>query len=388
MKKLSQYNIHKRQDGRFTTSVTYKGKRHYVYGQTKKETLENLSQLIDEIKLAQANDLRNYSASSITLTEWAKMCIETYSKDYVRSSTYYGYKSIVKHHFGELGKKKLNEITNMMIQNHLATLTKINSEDKLSTKTLVNIRNLISLVFNYAIQNRMIHYNPVQGIRLPKRPPHPTRALTVDEQKRLEAAARASDRLVMFAVILDLYTGIRRGELLALTWQDINLEENYISISKQLSRQPKKNSKIYSSSLTVAEPKTTSSIRKVFLINEIKEELLDYKQKAIEWKKTKKLKHSDEDFLFCSRKNTPIEPRRFYMYYQELLRIAGIEDATFHSLRHTFATRCLEEGIDIVSVSKLLGHSDTKVTANTYSHLLPEHQKKEIEKITELYHTK
>ena len=388
MKKLSQYHIYKRQDGRFTTSVTFKGKRRYVYGKTKKETLENLSRLIDEIQLAKANDLRNYSAGNTTLSEWAEKCVEIYSREYVRSSTYYSYKSILKNHFGELGKKKLNEITNLMIQNHLLTLTKSNGEDELSTKTLTNIRNFISLIFNYAMQNRIIHYNPVKGIRQPKRPPHPTRALTVDEQKRLEVAVRASDRLVMFAVILDLYTGIRRGELLALKWQDINFEENYIFIGKQLSRQLNKDSSVYSSHLTITEPKTASSIRKIFLINELKNELLDYKQKVIEWKKAKNLKHIEEDFLFCSKKNTPIEPRRFYQYYQELLKLADIEDATFHSLRHTFATRCLEAGIDIVSVSKLLGHSDTKVTANTYSHLLPEHQKKEIEKITELYHAK
>ena len=81
---------------------------------------------------------------------------------------------------------------------------------------LINVRNFISLVFNYAIQNRMLNYNPVQGVKMSKQVKHTARALSVEEQKRLEIAVRECDRLLMFAVILDLYTGLRKGELLAL----------------------------------------------------------------------------------------------------------------------------------------------------------------------------
>ena len=152
-----------------------------------------------------------------------------------------------------------------------------------------------------------------------------------------------------------------------------------------MTRHHSKDDNSHPSVLDIAPPKTEASIRKVYMIDALKSELLAYKDKMIVWKEEHGFQHSEDDFLFTSGKNTAIEPRRFYQYYKELLDVAGIEDATFHSLRHTFATRCLESGIDIVTVSKILGHADSRITANTYSHLLPEYQKKEITKISPLF---
>ena len=385
MKHPSQYHIQKREDGRYTVTVMHRGKRQTVYGRTKKETLEKLTKVVKEIQYAKIHNLQNFSASSTTLSDWATECVETYSKEYVRGSTYYGYKNIINRHLGELGNKRLADITNLMIQSHLLSLRNPDTGEKLSPKMLTGVRNFISLVFNYAIQNRMLNYNPVQGVKLPKQSRRPARALTVIEQKRLEAAARESKRLLMFAVILDLYTGIRKGELLALQWKDIDFKKGCISVSKQLTRHYSKYDSSHPSILDVAPPKTEASIRKVYIFDDLKTELHAYREKAISWKEEHGYQHSEDDFLFFSRKNTPIEPRRFYQYYRELLDVADIEDATFHTLRHTFATRCLEAGIDIVTASKLLGHADSKVTANTYSHLLPEYQKKEIRKISKLF---
>ena len=178
--------------------------------------------MIKEIQYAKIHNLQNFSASPTTLSAWAIECVETYSKQYVRGNTYYAYKNIINRHLGELGEKRLADITNLMIQNHLSSLRNKDTGEKLSHKMLVGIRNFISLMFNYAIQNRILNYNPVQGVKLPKQPYQPARALTVEEQKRLETAARDSERLLMFAIILDLYTGLRKGELLGLQWTDIN----------------------------------------------------------------------------------------------------------------------------------------------------------------------
>ena len=385
MKNPSQYHIQKRKDGRYVVTVMFKGKRETIYGRTKKETLEKLTKAVKEIQYAKIHNLQNFSAATTTLSDWATECVETYSKEYVRGSTYYSYKNIIKSHLGDLGNKRLADVTNLMIQSHLLSLRNLTTGEKLSPKMLINVRNFISLVFNYAIQNRILNYNPVQGVKLPKQVKRPTPALTIEQQKRLETAARASDRAIMFAVILDLYTGLRKGELLGLQWKDIDFEKGCLSVTKQLTRHHSKDDASHPSVLDIAPPKTEASIRKVYMIDALKLELFAYKDKMIAWKEKHDFQHSEDDFLFTSSKNTAIEPRRFYQYYKELLDVAGIEDATFHSLRHTFATRCLESGIDIVTVSKILGHADSRITANTYSHLLPEYQKREITKILPLF---
>lgn len=114
-------------------------------------------------------------------------------------------------------------------------------------------------------------------------------------------------------------------------------------------------------------------------------EFEEYKQKMIEWKAERRFVHSEEDFVFVGEKNRLIEPRVFYDYYQEIMEQAGIEDANFHTLRHTFATRCIENGMDILMVAKTLGHSNVSTTLNKYSHLLPQHQKASMEKLEAIY---
>lgn len=127
---------------------------------------------------------------------------------YVRGSTYYSYKNIIISHLGDLGNKRLADITNLMVQSHLLSLRNLTTGEKLSPKMLINVRNFISLVLNYAIQKHILNYNPVQGVKLAKQVKRPIPALTIEQQKRLEIAARASARDLMFAVILDLYTGL------------------------------------------------------------------------------------------------------------------------------------------------------------------------------------
>lgn len=386
MKNLNAYKIQKRKDGRWTIKVCHRGQVYQIYGRTQQEVRRKLADRLKLIQEAKAYQLDNLSLSSTHLKDWAKCCLETYSKSYVSGNTYASYLCIMNNHLLSLGDKRLGEITNIMIQKHLMSLTKKGSDEPLSPKMLLNIRNFLSLIFNYAIQNRILLRNPVEGVQLPKGTVRKPRALTVEEQIALIKAVRQYKHPIMFSAILTLYTGLRKGEVLGLQWKDVDFAKKRLTIDKQLSRHYNISENGKSKSiLETTAPKTETSVRYVYLIDELLDELKEYKETMLQWKIKKGYTHLESDFLFCSSKNTAIEPRRFYDHYTKVLKIANIENATFHTLRHTYTTRCLENGIDIVTVSKMLGHANTRLTADTYSHLLAEHQAAETQKIKGTY---
>lgn len=174
---------------------------------------------------------------------------------------------------------------------------------------------------------------------------------------------------------------------MGLQWKDVDFEEGVIHISKQLHRQTNMiESGERKSSIKVTEPKTKSSVRDIYMFPSFAKEFQAYKVKMSKWKSEHKFSHSEDDYVFVGEKNRPIEPRVFYKYYQEVMEKAGIEGANFHTLRHTFATRCIENGMDILMVAKTLGHSNVSTTLNKYSHLLPKHQKASMEKLESIYY--
>lgn len=244
----------------------------------------------------------------------------------------------------------------------------------------------LSLIFNQALRNGYILRNPVTGVKIPKAGKKETIALSVEQQHALLKAAREYPRPIMFAVVFACYTGCRKGEVMGLQWKDVDFEEGVIHISKQLHRS---SSIIESgekkSELKVSEPKTKSFVRDIYMFSSFAKEFKAYKEKMLEWKAENKFIHSEDDYVFVGVKNKPIEPRVFYKYYQEVMEQAGIEEANFHTLRHTFATRCIENGMDILMVAKTLGHSNVSTTLNKYSHLLPKHQKASMEKLEAIY---
>lgn len=189
--------------------------------------------------------------------------------------------------------------------------------------------------------------------------------VSVEQQHALLKAARTYPKPIMFAVVFALYTGCRKGEVMGLQWKDVDFDEGVIHISKQFNRKPNiddPNGK--KSDMKITEPKTKTSVRDIYMFPSFAKEFAAYKQRMIEWKSKNKFVHSEEDFVFVGVKNTPIEPRVFYKYYREVMEQAGITDANFHTLRHTFATRCIENGMDILMVAKTLGHSNVSTTVD------------------------
>lgn len=389
-KSTSSYKPQKRADGRWAIRLMVDGESVYIYGKTQSEVRDRLKTKLKEIEDAKSAKITDVLKSDkITVEQWARTCLETYSSVGVRNSTYGGYLSIINTHLSDrFGKMKLSEVTNACVQDFISKKARSKANpDGLGEKSLINIKNYLSLIFNQAIKNGILLRNPASGVKIPKSGVKETIALSVDEEHRLLEAARNYPRPIMFAVVFALYTGCRKGEILGLQWKDIDFDEGIIHISKQFTRQFNKDTSADNSTvLGLSEPKTKFSIRDVYMFDSFAKELKAYKDKMIEWKKENRFNHSEEDFVFVGTKNKPIEPRVFYKYYQEVMEIAGIEDANFHTLRHTFTTRCIENGMDILMVSRTLGHSNISTTLNKYSHLLPKHQKACMEKLEAIYY--
>jgi len=381
--------ITKREDGRWYKQLVVNGELIHIYGKTKSEVQTKVKAKLWEIEQAKAANLNNFSQAEKTSVEhWARECLETYSKDSVKPNTYGGYLSIIEHHLDGLGDMKLSQVTNADIQNHLKRKARSDKNpDGLGEKTLTNIKAFLNLIFKQAMINGYILRNPVTGVKIPKAGTKESRALTVEEQHRLLDVAREDPRPIIFAVIFANYTGCRKGEVFGVQWKDVFFDECRVHIGKQLNRHYDVNHEGGRTSvLELSTPKTKGSVRDVYFCESFCKEFKAYKERMLEWKKQNKFVHSEEDFVFVGVKNKPIEPRVFYKYYQEVLEKAGIEDANFHTLRHTFTTRCIEQGMDILTVARTLGHSDIKMTLNKYSHLLPQHMRASMVKMEENYY--
>ena len=178
MKKPNEYKIQKRKDKRWYVQVRHKGHTYCIYGKTKKEAQEKLICKIRQLQEATLNGIDIISAE-MKLKDWAALCVETYSKQNVRGNTYSSYLTIVKYHLKGIGDRKLNEINNIMIQNHISNLRTYDGQRPLNPGMIKNVRNFLSMVFNYAIRNNITTRNPVLGTHIPRDIPSSPRSFTI-----------------------------------------------------------------------------------------------------------------------------------------------------------------------------------------------------------------
>ena len=353
-------SIRKRSDGRWEGRYTAgyhpeTGKRiiKNVLGKTQAECKAKLKKAIEE---SQSLDVGR--ADEYTVAAWLRTWFELYAKPHIRPSTMnYYHRNIEQHVAPAIGDIPLNKLTTRDLQklyNDLQSngrLRKVQKKEKpgLSNSTVRGIHMMLHNALDRAVKEKLILSNPTENCIIPKIEKQEMKILHPDHISSYLNAAERRNALPMF--YLELVSGLRKGELTALLWSDLDIQNRTISVSKQYVKNP-------NGELTLSRPKTETSVRKVSI-----------PQEAIDLLIAEHDKHHDNPYMFPS----PITGEMYYPdsivnLHKKILKDAGLPHIRFHDLRHTFATLALQNGVDVKTVSSMLGHYDAGFTLRTYTH--------------------
>ncbi|MEG0383054.1 MAG: site-specific integrase [Christensenella sp.] len=296
-----------------------------------------------------------------TLEEWLDYWLNAVIKPYVCSSTYETYTSQINTHIlPALGKFLLCDIKTDIVQGFVNRL-----KEGLSAGMIHNIVRLLSAACRAAVEKNLIAANPCKGVKKPKNTRKSPRVLTCAEQQKLERAAVQSDSI---EYLLCLYTGLRLGEVCALKWEDIDFEGGMLYVRRTLKRVKSKDK---SSKTEVLEdaPKTEHSVREVpvpaFILK-----MLEARAKSV-----------NSEYVFAGKRGGAPDMRTMQLKLRRMAQKLGLVGVHMHTLRHTFATRCLERSIGIETLSELLGHSTPNVTLLFYAHTTRENKIASVKKL-------
>lgn len=366
-------NIRKRKDGRWEARysvydyTTGMRKIKSIYGKTYSE-VKNLRK---EIERNNTIPLYEKKGTNIKVTyqfqQIAKefLLVVRYTKKY---STYIKYKGICENYL----LKYLDEIPIMYITKKLL-IEKLeflhDREKQMSVSLLRSINSVLNLILDYGRVHYEIRCDRV-SIEIPQMSKLPIEVFTPMEQSRLLNVLYHNMDINKFGIFICMSTGLRLGEICALKWSDINLVRKTLKVNRTVQRIAVENQST-KTALLIDEPKSIFSKREIPLADDVISLLsLFYSE------------HEDE---FVLNGSAPLEPRTYENRFAKLLEQAGIEKRNFHILRHTFATNCINGGVDIKSLSEILGHSDVKITLNRYVHPTLEIKRNHINSLASIY---
>ncbi len=291
---------------------------------------------------------------------WKKVKVQ-----YVKRSTYVTYVVLLnKHIVPFFGEKE--EINNIDMQNFIL----IKLDEKLSMKSIKDIITVLKMVMKFGVKSKLIEYQEIEVMFPTSRVKKDLDVLSISNQKKLIKYIENNLTFKSLGIYICLCTGLRIGEICALKWRDIDIERGVVKVNKTIQR-------IYKTDGTATEllidcPKTVNSYREVPLVYNLLKIL-----KSL-------VKVMNLDYFIISNNILPLEPRTYRNYYNKLLKQLDIPFITFHGLRHSFATRCVESNCDYKTISVLLGHSSISTTMNLYVHPNMEQKKKCISKMARL----
>ena len=292
----------------------------------------------------------------------------------IKRRTLYRYETVAKIYiYPKYGELDIKDITSRDIQHFINELkeTKSAATNKyLSSSSINTIITIYKQAFNYAFDYEILDNNPALRLkRVSNSKEDKVKAFTKEEQIKIEKYLNKDNRVENFIYILALYTGMRLGELTALSWNDINLKAGVIHVNKTKYKAKNEEGKwIY----YFDKPKTKSSIRDIPLPSFLKENLKELKAKKL------------SKYVISKSDGSLLTDKTIVWRLSHILKKIKVRRLNFHCLRHTFATRALENKMDIKTLSEILGHANVSTTLNVYTHSLIDHKKQQMRKIKKL----
>ena len=364
-------NIHKRKDGRwegrYIKMYADNGKAIYgsVYAKTYQEVKRKLILAVQNVMLEQTILNENKMLFREILYEWLNS-----KRLQLKEQTYTKYLYLIENHLlPQIGNVNIKKLSSLSINRFLVEKSvsgRLDRKGGLSPNYIRTISFIISSALDYAVKREYI--SPLNGeIKKPPNIKKTVEVFSVSEQSKLEDFLLTDLDDKKLGVLVSLYTGLRIGELCGLKMNDIDLENRTIHIQRSVERIRNIGTTCENkTSLTICDVKTMSSNRIIPIPQNLIEILSFYKKQ-------------EREFLVKGNTYEYIDPRTYQYTFQKYLKKANVKNVNFHVLRHTFATRCIESGMDTKSLSELLGHSSVSITLNTYVHSSLELKQKQLD---------
>lgn len=355
---------HRASDNKWVGSITLEsGKRKVFYGKTQKEVQEKMKVALYE----QQKGMLPATTTKVTVAQFLKDWLDTTQKYDVRPRTYERYEEVVRLHISPiLGRHQLQKLTTHHVESFYAKKL----EEGLSPRTVNTFHNVLHKALDKARKSRLIVENVCDLVDPPRVEDVERTPLTLKQVKQLLRTAKG--HRIEALLTLALATGMRRGELLGLKWQDIDFEKSILQVRRIMSRVPTKLKSEAKKGQVEAATKAKKSRRSIILVPLAFEALQRHQERQREARKKAGDRWIDRDLVFCTSIGTPLNPDRdVRLPFKRLLSEAKLPDIHFHDLRHSAATLLLGMGIHPKIVQEILGHSSIAVTMNVYSHVLP-----------------